>query len=127
MKRPTTGICVDAGGHGNPGMMFYRGVDLQSGKELFYEEIGFTTNNLAELLALAHGIHYVKSRKLDLVVYSDSQTALAWMRSGHLRSSGTGPVKTRCHKALKLFSGFDKMQKWHTSKWGEIPADFGRK
>lgn len=127
MKRPEQGICVDAGGVGNPGEMFYRGVNLETGEQLFYADIGFTTNNIAELLALAHGIHYVKSKGIDLDVYSDSQTALKWMRSGRLSTSAKGRTVGRARKALRLFQGFERAKKWRTSEWGEIPADFGRK
>jgi len=129
-------ISVDAASSGNPGKMEYRGVDTQTHKELFRQgpfEQG--TNNIGEFLAIVHGLAYLKQRSSDRIIYSDSRTALSWVK------------KKRCNTKLKrqkknsaLFELVDRavhwletndydttLVKWETKAWGEIPADFGRK
>ncbi|MCK9205408.1 MAG: ribonuclease H family protein, partial [Bacteroidales bacterium] len=74
-------ICVDAACSGNPGILEYRGVDTASGAELF--RIGpfpEGTVNLGEFLGVVHALAYLKQRNSSWPVYSDSRTAIAWVR-----------------------------------------------
>ena len=88
--KPTKGICVDAGTIGNPGLCFYRGLDLETGKLLFEADVGMATNNIAEFLACIHAIHYLKKNKLNLDIYTDSLTAIAWVRKKKIKSTFKG-------------------------------------
>ena len=66
---------------GNPGIMEYRGVDTQTQKQLFIQgpfEEG--TNNIGEFLALVHGLAFLKKKKAIVFIYSDSRTAMSWVR-----------------------------------------------
>jgi ribonuclease HI len=129
-------IAVDAACAGNPGKMEYRCVDTKTKKQLFIQgpfEQG--TNNIGEFLALVHGLGYLKQRKLDLPIYSDSKIAISWVKKGECRTnlpitSENKPLfdfVKRAEKWLKENTYTTKILKWETKAWGEIPADFGRK
>jgi ribonuclease HI len=129
-------ICVDASCLGNPGKMEYRGVDYKTGKEIFrkgiFEE---ATVNLGEFLAIVHGLSYLKSMNSKAVIYTDSVTAMAWVRDKKIKSTLAPTLNNElvfnyCEKALNWLhnNSFEtQILKWHTEFWGEIPADFGRK
>lgn len=129
-------IAVDASCLGNPGVMEYRGVDLATGMEIF--RVGpfqDATNNIGEYLALVHVLALCRQKGIDRPVYSDSRTALSWLRRRH--SHTTLAPTGRNAKVLELLRRADgwvasnswpnKVMKWDTDRWGEIPADFGRK
>lgn len=131
-----TAIAVDASCQGNPGRMEYRGVDLHTGKEIFrigpFED---ATNNIGEYLALVHVLALCARHGINRPVYSDSRTAMSWLRRRHSHTS-LAPTR-RNGKVLELLARADawvashswpnKVMKWDTDHWGEIPADFGRK
>ena len=129
-------LAVDAACSGNPGKMEYRGVDVMSGAELFrqgpFEE---GTNNVGEFLALVHGLAQLKQMNNSMSVYSDSRNAILWVQA---KKCKTKLVKTsnnaiifdliqRAEKWLAENNYPNKILKWETKIWGEIPADFGRK
>jgi ribonuclease HI len=129
-------ICVDAACSGNPGALEYRGVDTASGAELF--KVGpfpEGTVNLGEFLAIVHALAYLKQRNSNWPVYSDSHTAIAWLKkravNTKLEPSGKNMelfnLVERALNWLKNNSWMNPVLKWETAYWGEIPADFGRK
>lgn len=129
MNKPTKRIVVDGSTRGNPGPSFYKLVDLQTNKVIFDSEcIGITTNNVTEFIALCHAIYYVDKNKLDIPIYSDSQTAISWVKNKKVNSSCVN-LSDRIKKAEKYLSSINEVNidKWHTSIWGENPADFGLK
>lgn len=128
MEKPKKGIVVDGSTRGNPGPSKYKGVDLQTGKIVFETEwIGITTNNVTEFLAICHAIHYLKKNNLDFPIYSDSQTAISWIKKKRVNTSCFN-LNDRIKKAEKFIEKNNfKIEKWHTSMWGENPADFGLK
>lgn len=95
------------------------------------------TNNIAEFLGLVHAIRYLHETKKGTVIYTDSMTALAWVRNK--RANTTAGQTGRLTEELKhligeaeaylLTNGIGdiELHKWDTKQWGEIPADFGRK
>lgn len=129
-------IAVDAASSGNPGVMEYQGVDTKTGKKLFKQgpfEQG--TNNIGEFLAIVHGLAYLKERKSDRIIYTDSRTAMSWVRK---KKCNTKLAETEKNKDLfdlvrRAIEWLHKnhyntpIVKWETKAWGEIPADFGRK
>tara|TARA_R110000772_G_scaffold17946_1_gene49752 strand:- start:8177 stop:8566 length:390 start_codon:yes stop_codon:yes gene_type:complete len=129
MDIPNKGFCVDGSTSGNPGPSEYRGLDIETGEILFEENIGDATNNIAEFLGLCHAIHYVTKNNLNTVIYSDSVTAMAWVRKMTVNTSFTGDVSERVEKACKYLEKIHipLILKWKTKEWGEIPADYGRK
>ena len=129
-------ISVDAASSGNPGKMEYRGVDTKTTKQLFIQgpfEEG--TNNIGEFLALVHGLAFLKQKKSARILYTDSRTALSWVKK---KKCNTKLERTSKNKSLfnlvdRAVEWLDKnsytttIVKWETKAWGEIPADFGRK
>ena len=130
-------ISVDAACSGNPGLMEYRGVDTQTGYEFFrMGPFQKGTNNVGEFLALVHGLAYLKQEgKEDLTIYSDSKIAMGWVARKVVKTKlKRGPENERLFKLisrgiawLKNNNYKNPILKWETKKWGEIPADFGRK
>ena len=129
-------ISVDAASSGNPGIMEYRGVDTKTKKQLFIQgPFQQGTNNIGEFLALVHGLALLKNNNSDRILYTDSITAISWVKKKNCNTK-----LTRNHKNKTLFELVDRaviwlknntykttIVKWETKAWGEIPADFGRK
>jgi ribonuclease HI len=128
-------LAVDAACSGNPGMMEYRGVYIATGEEVFQFGPIFGTNNIGEFLAIVHGLALLKQRGIDLPIYSDSYNALLWIKGKKCKTKLPRDSKSeelfgyvdRAEKWLKENSYTTTLIKWETDKWGEIPADFGRK
>ena len=130
-------LSVDAACSGNPGVMEYRGVYVKTKQEVFKQgpfEDG--TNNIGEFLALVHGLALLKQKNSKMPLYTDSVTAISWIKAKK--------CKTKLEKTSKNELIFDLIRraenwlmdnqpvsneiiKWETENWGEIPADFGRK
>jgi ribonuclease HI len=129
-------ICVDAACSGAPGPLEYRGVETESGREIFrlgpYAE---GTNNVGEFLALVHALVWLESQPAALPLYSDSENALIWVKAGKCRTrlqptSRNAELFTLIARAeawLAEHAITVRLLKWDTKAWGENPADFGRK
>ena len=73
-------LAVDAACSGNPGPMEYRGVYLGDGKEIFHFGPVHGTNNIGEFLAIVHALSMLDKQGLKMTIYSDSRTAISWVR-----------------------------------------------
>ena len=129
-------LSVDAACSGNPGVMEYRGVYSKTGEEIFRQgPFKEGTNNIGEFLALVHGLAFLKQKNSQLPIYTDSETALAWVKAKksrtRLEKKETNTVLfdmlSRAEIWLQQNEYSTKVIKWETNVWGEIPADFGRK
>lgn len=131
-------IAVDGACSRNPGPMEYRGVSVGTGKEIFrVGPVANATNNIGEYLAIIHAAALLKQRgDFTTPIYSDSRTALAWIRAGHHRSkivpnAGNARACDLLRRADAWLAANGPIRnpllKWDTENWGEIPADFGRK
>lgn len=129
-------ICVDAASSGNPGKMEYRGVNTKTQKVLFHKgPFQQATNNIGEFLALVHGLAYLKKQNSTRIIYSDSRTAMSWIRKRHCntklkqnkQNTEVFELIKRAENWLKTNTYQTQILKWETKAWGEIPADFGRK
>ncbi len=127
---------VDAACSGNPGMMEYQGVDVQSKARIFHFGPIYGTNNIGEFLAIVHALALQKKLGTRLPIYSDSRNALLWIKAKKCKTKLARTPKSaqvydlieRAEKWLNSNPCNDiKLLKWHTDQWGEIPADFGRK
>ena len=126
---------VDAACSGNPGQMEYQGIDLSTGAQVFHFGPVFGTNNIGEFLALVHGLALLKQKNLDIPIYTDSITALSWVRHKKHKSivlpteenAVLFEMMARAEKWLQNNTYPNPIYKWNTPLWGEIPADFGRK
>lgn len=97
------------------------------------------TNNIAEFLGLVHAIKYLMEHNKPLKVYTDSVTAMAWIRdkkantTAHLTGKATNELTqliTEAEQFLQQNAAIlnkAEILKWDTKHWGEIPADYGRK
>ena len=129
-------LAVDAACSGNPGKMEFRGVIADTGTEVFHRGpyVG-GTNNIGEFLAIVLGLAYLKKHQLPWVLYSDSKTAIAWIKQKKCKTKLERTPKTeelfqmieRAENWLRTHTYTNPILKWDTPRWGEIPADFGRK
>lgn len=129
-------VAVDAACSGNPGAMEYRAVSLWNNQVIFHEKHKLGTNNIGEFLAIVHALALLKQKDMtDIVVYSDSQIAINWVRSGKCRTKLQQTPNTidllEIVQRAEIWLANNEIKnpiiKWPTSEWGEIPADFGRK
>jgi ribonuclease HI len=130
-------IAVDAAFNGKTKMLEYQGVFVETSTLLFhFGPIKGGTNNIGEFLAIVHAMAYEQKNNFRYPIYSDSKTALSWIRR---KKCNTKIDKSRENvKIVELISRAEKwllendisdfeLLKWQTEAWGEIPADFGRK
>ncbi|NLN95040.1 MAG: ribonuclease H [Bacteroidales bacterium] len=129
-------ISVDAACSGNPGVMEYRGVYTETGTEIFHQgPFQKATNNIGEFLAIVHALAWLKKNDLELPVYTDSRTAIIWLKNKEVKTK-----LVRTEENEKVFELIQRalywldtnhynvlVMKWNTNLWGENPADFGRK
>lgn len=129
-------ISVDAACNMVNKKMEYQGVITKTGETLFRKgpfEGG--SNNIGEFLAIVHALAYCKKHNISLPIYTDSITAMKWVSQ---KKANTKVVEQehnkelfdlikRAEKWLQANQWKNKLLKWETAAWGEIPADFGRK
>ena len=130
-------IAVDAACSRNPGPVEYRGVDLRTGRQIFHVgPMDGGSNNIGEFLAIVHALALLdKEGRHDVAIYSDSRTALSWVRRRKANTQIKPSPKNayimallaRAEHWLQTHSPRNRLLKWPTEVWGEIPADFGRK
>ena len=129
-------IAVDASCMGNPGIMEYQGVMVRTGEVIFKKgPFKNGTNNIGEFLALVHALALLKQKGSNLPIYSDSKTAISWVqkricKTQLQRTPENAELFEILKRALKWIQTNDytnRIIKWDTEEWGEIPADFGRK
>ncbi|MBS1647206.1 MAG: ribonuclease H family protein [Bacteroidetes bacterium] len=129
-------ISVDGAWNTATGVAEYQGVETQTKKILFKAgPFDDGTNNVVEFLALIHALAYCKQHNLNIPIYSDSRTAISWLRQKKAKTSLKKTTKNqkifellhRAEKWLHENTYENKVLKWETECWGENPADFGRK
>ncbi len=129
-------LAVDASCIGNPGPVEYRGVWVATGEEVFaVGPLAWGTNNLGEFLAIVTGLQYLQAQNLLNPIYSDSRTAMAWVRNRQVKTQlarrrDNQPLFEQVAQALDWLQHHhyeNPIYKWETEQWGQIPADYGRK
>ena len=129
-------LAVDAACSGNPGLMEFRGVIADTATQVFHRgpyQAG--TNNIGEFLAIVLGLAYLKKHNLPWALYSDSKTAISWVRQKKCKTNIQWTAHNQdllqavlaAEKWLQDNTWTTSIYKWNTELWGEIPADFGRK
>lgn len=142
-------IAVDAACSGNPGKMEYQGVFVDFGTDpatttpLFKSPVFENgTNNIGEFLAIVHALAWMKQKRVQYPLYSDSVNAQKWVREKKCKTK-LQPSEENTYlfelveRAEKWLRENDEWMrenafqipvlKWKTEIWGEIPADYGRK
>ena len=137
IKPALPSICVDAACSGAPGKLEYRGVNTETGDEIFHSGPYVDgTNNVGEFLAIVHALTWQEKHNVHIPIYSDSENAISWVNTGQCRTKLKHTQKNAILFAIirsaenwlaenELPEG--KIIKWDTETWGENPADFGRK
>ncbi len=130
-------VCVDAACSGAPGVLEYRGVNTETGDEIFRAgPYADGTNNVGEFLAIVHALTWQEKHNLHIPIYSDSENAIAWVNTGQCRTKLKHTPKNAIIFAIIRSAenwlaenelSEEKVLKWDTALWGENPADFGRK
>ncbi len=126
---------VDAACSGNPGPMEYRGIDLATGQVVFHYGPVHGTNNIGEFLAIVHALALMEQQGINKAIYSDSYNAILWVSKRKCKTKLERTPQTeelfrviaRAERWLATHSYKTPIIKWETKKWGEVPADFGRK
>lgn len=127
---------VDAACSGNPGPMEYRCVDLATGAEVFHFGPVHGTNNIGEFLAIVHALALMERDGIKgKIIYSDSRNAMLWVKKKQCKTKLARTPCTeqlyqiiaRAENWLRTHQINTPILKWETQKWGEVPADFGRK
>lgn len=131
-----SGWAVDAACAHNPGPVEYRGVELATGRQIFHiGPLQEGTNNLGEFLAIVHALALQKKMGINVPIYSDSLTGISWVRKRLIKTTvRQTPQNTPLFDLLRRAMNWlntntysTPIYKWDTDRWGEIPADFGRK
>lgn len=129
-------LCVDAAWNTVTGDAEYRGVMMPKKQEVFQKGPYLDgTNNIVEFLGIVHGLAWCKQQNFTFPIYSDSKTAISWIKKkkANTKLEQTYRNKTlfelleRAESWIKNNSWPNEIIKWETGIWGEIPADFGRK
>lgn len=130
-------ISVDGACDRNPGgNVEYQGVVVGTGERLFHVgPLPGGSNNIGEFLALVHVLAYLHNKGDGTTpIYSDSRTAMSWIRQRRHKSTVQMPADSKLANMLERANHWlathqwtNPIYKWETEKWGEVPADFGRK
>lgn len=136
-ERPDpSALSVDGACSGNPGPMEYRAVWVGTKEEAFRGGPMQGTNNLGEFLGLVQALRMLaEAGDSTTPIYTDSLTARAWVRDRKVKSTlprtaATAEVWEQVDRALgwlRTHAARSPIKVWDTRRWGEIPADFGRK
>lgn len=127
---------VDAACSGNPGPMEYQGIDLATGQQVFHYGPVHGTNNIGEFLAIVHALAlWDKQGITGKTLYSDSYNAILWVKKKQCRTKLVRNAQTeqlyqviqRAEQWLRTHTISVPIRQWDTRRWGDIPADFGRK
>lgn len=131
MRRPTEGIATDAAHSMKNGKTEYQAINLATRERIFYRNLGNQTTNIGEFLAVVEAVKYIIENDFHpRVIFTDSMTAIAWFKAK--KTSSTKPNKDlqRAEMFLRALSAdVDTIEviHWDNKRWGETPADFGRK
>ena len=131
---------------GDCGLKMIREQDIIDLNVSFYEEIIALFDSdpyccqipllWLSLLAIIHGLAWCKARDLPrMPIYTDSKIAMGWVAKKKCKTTLKPGPKTddllalirRGEEWLKENPYDNPILKWETKRWGEIPADFGRK
>lgn len=135
-------IVVDGACENNPGPCYYKVVFVHqingvTKLDIIYRmgPLAGGTNNIAEFLGLVHALAHCAKKGLEYPVYSDSQTAIAWVNKGRMNTTNEWDVHNhQLHELCVRAEAWlvdnpqrNEVRKWETKYWGENPADFGNK
>lgn len=125
------GIAVDAAHSTKNRKTEFKGVDLKTGKTLFYSDLGNQTINIGEFLAIVEAVKYIIEHDFQpKVIFSDSTVAISWFKNKRTASGKRNSKLMKAEiylRAMAYWIDEIKVVKWDNKAFGEIPADFNRK
>lgn len=128
---PHLGITCDAAHSTKKCITEYQAHDLSSGDRIFYKNLGYQTVNIGEFLAIVDSIKFIiENNYPDKIIYTDSITAIAWVREKKTASNKKNNDLKKAEIFLRVMAyqvDQIKIVHWNTKEWGEIPSDFGNK
>lgn len=128
---PTEGIATDAAHSTKNKITEFQGIDLKTGKRIFYQNIGNKTVNIGEFLGVVEAAKYIiEYDYTPRIIYTDSVTAITWFRNKRTASKKRCKDLKKAEVFLKAFAwDIDTIEihHWSNKEWGETPADFGNK
>jgi ribonuclease HI len=133
---PPKGIlCVDAACNWqNNQQIEFQGVWYPDNKNVFAAgPFDGGTINVAEYLAIVEGLRILKRSDIPRFLYSDSAIAIGWVKKGRVNCQSELSFSVQCllESAAVWVKNHphmvNRVERWHTLKWGENPADYGRK
>ena len=131
MKRPVCGIATDAAHSTKKSKTEYQGVNLATGEQILYRDLGNQTVNIGEFLAVVEAVKFIIENDFQpRIIYTDSQTAIAWFKAKSTASNkGNNELKKAELFLRVLATDVDtiEVRHWDNRRWGETPADFGNK
>ena len=84
-----------------------------------------------EFLGVVEAVKYIIAHNYSpRVIYTDSQTAIAWFNAKRTASKKRNPALLKAEVFLKAFAAeveTIEVKHWDNREWGEIPADFNEK
>lgn len=129
--RPQKGIVCDAAHSEKNQLTEYQAYVLETGERIFRKDIGYQTTNIGEFLALVDSIKWViETDYSPKVIYSDSVTAITWVREKKTASKRKNKNLAKAEIFLQVFDSCIseiEILHWNNKVWGENPADFGNK
>lgn len=129
--RPTEGIATDAAHSTKHGVTEFQGINLATGKQIFYRNLGEQTVNIGEFLGVIAAVKYIIENDFQpRIIYTDSMTALTWFRNKSTASNKRNRELQKAEIFLKAFAAdvdSIEVRHWDNKAWGETPADFNRK
>jgi len=131
---PTSGLAVDASLLKKDSAGEFQVMDLST-KTIVYKSPVFknTTVNVMEFLAIVKAIELSKSdNQYEAInIYSDSATAITWVLNKQINTKIklTEELEVLIDSAITILnSGFqNRIFKWDTKTFKDIPADYNRK
>lgn len=131
MKRPVCGIATDAAHSTKKSKTEYQGVNLATGEQIFYRDLGNQTVNIGEFLAVVEAVKFIIENDFQpRIIYTDSQTAIAWFNAKSTASNKRNNELKKAELFLRVLSAdvdTIEVRHWDNRRWGETPADFGNK
>lgn len=127
----STGIAVDAAHSMKRKKTEFRGVDLSTGKVIFYKDLGNQTINIGEFLTIVEACKYIVENDFKPKrIFSDSQVAISWFKRRAASSTKKSKLLDKgliYLRAAHIWTEDIKVAFWNNKEWGENPADFGNK
>ena len=103
---PVEGIATDAAHSTKNKITEFQGIDLRTGKRIFYQNLGNKTVNIGEFLGVVEAAKYIIENDYSpRIIYTDSITAIAWFQNKKTAS------KKKC-KELQKAEIFLKALAW---------------